>query len=183
MPLLNTESLLQIFLRNLKHDHQLQYQEERSITHNTDVLPGKHKAKNPTIIYYVYIMDHETISYKNLIQELSVQYTIVSHCHTKIGKCMCQFTASRQPASSVQSLLMEIPAMNESLLPRLCIPHGHIQCVCGCMSALTNVTTDSQTVPFTCYLNWVSTGSDMHVVNSGKSSVACEITDCELINN
>jgi hypothetical protein len=146
-------------------------------------LLGKHKAKNPTIIYYVYIMDHETISYKNLIQELSVQYTIVSHCHTKIGKFMCQFTASRQPASSAQSLLMEIPAMNEFLLPRLCIPHWHIQCVCGCMSAPTKVTTDSQTVPFTCYLNWVSTGSDMHVVNSGKSSVACETTDCELINN
>jgi hypothetical protein len=73
--------------------------------------------------------------------------------------------------------------MNEILLPRLRNPHGHIQCVCGCMSALTNVTTDSQTVPFTYYLNWVSTGSDMHVVNSGKSLVACEITDCELINN
>ena len=50
------------------------------------------------------------------------------------------------------------------------------------MSAHTNVTTDSQTVPFICYLNWVSTGFDMHVVNSGKSSIACEITDCELIN-
>jgi hypothetical protein len=128
-------------------------------------------------------MDHETISYKNLIQELSIQYTMVSHCHTKIGKCMCQFTISRQPASSAQSLLMEIPAMNESLLPRLHNPHGHIQCVCGCMCALTNVTTDSQTVPFTCYLNWVSTGSEMHVVNSSKSSVAREIIDCELINN
>jgi hypothetical protein len=69
-----------------KNDRQLQYQEERLITHNTDVLPGKNKAENPTIIYYVYIMDHETISYKNLIQELSVQYTIVSHCHTKIGQ-------------------------------------------------------------------------------------------------
>jgi hypothetical protein len=73
--------------------------------------------------------------------------------------------------------------MNESLLPRLCNPHGNIHCVCGCMSALTNVTIDSQTIPFTCYLNWVSTGSYMHVVNSGKSPVACEITDCELINN
>jgi hypothetical protein len=183
MPLLNTESLLQIFLWNLKHDRQLQYQEERSITHNTDVLPGNHKAKNPTIIYYVYIMDHETISYKNLIQDLSVQYTIISHCHTKIDKFMCQFTASKQPASSVQSLLMEIHAMNESLLPRLCIPHWHIQCVCGCISALNNVTTNSQIVPFTYYLNWVSTRSDMHVVNSGKSSVTCEIIDCELINN
>jgi hypothetical protein len=73
--------------------------------------------------------------------------------------------------------------MNEFLLPRLCNPHGHIQCVCGCMSALTNVTTDSQDVPFTCYLTWVSTRSDMHVVNNGKSSVACEIIDYELINN
>jgi hypothetical protein len=170
-------------LWNLKHDHQLQYHEERSNTHNTDVLPGKHKAKNPIIIYYVYIMDHETISYKTLIQELSVQYTIVSHCHTKIGKCMCQFTASKQPASSAQYLLMEIPAMNEFMLPRMHIPHRHIQCVCGCMSALTNVTTDSQIVPFTYYLNWVSTRYDMHVVNNGKSLVSCEIIDCELINN
>jgi hypothetical protein len=128
-------------------------------------------------------MDHETISYKTLIQELSVQYTIVSHCHTKIGKCMCQFTASRQLASSAQSLLMEIPAMKKSLLPRLHIPHGNIHCVCGCMSALTNVTTDSQIVPLTCYLKWVSTGSNRHVVNSAKSSVACETTDCEIINN
>ena len=63
-------------------------------------LPGNHKAKNPTIIYYVYIMDHETISYKNLIQELSIQYAIVSHYQSKIGKSMCQFTASRQPAST-----------------------------------------------------------------------------------
>ena len=104
MPLLNTKSLLQIFLWNLKHDRQLQYQDERSITHNTDVLPRKHKATNPTIIYYVYIMDHETISYKTLIQEISIQYTIFLHCHTKIDKFMCQFTASRQPASSAQSL-------------------------------------------------------------------------------
>jgi hypothetical protein len=89
MPLLNKKLLLLKFLRNLKHDRQLQYQEERSITRNTYVLLGKHKSKIPTIIYYVYIMDHETISYKTLIQELSVQYTIVSHCHTKIGKCMC----------------------------------------------------------------------------------------------
>jgi hypothetical protein len=73
--------------------------------------------------------------------------------------------------------------MNESLLPRLHNPHGHIHCVCGCMSALTNVTIHSQTIPFTCYLNWASTGFDMHVVNNGKSSVACEIIDYELINN
>jgi hypothetical protein len=147
------------------------------------LLPRKHKAKNPTIIYYVYIMDHVTISYKTLIQELSVQYTIVSHCHTKIEKFMCQFTASRQPASSTQSLLMENPTMNEFLLPRLHIPHWKIQCVCGCMNAATKVTTDSQPVSFTYYLKWVSTGSNMHVVNSGKSLVACEIIDCKLINN
>jgi hypothetical protein len=183
MPLLNTESLLQIFLRNLKHNRQLQYQEERSITHNPDVFPRNNKSKNPTIIYYVYIMDHETISYKTLIKELSLQYIIISHCHTKIDKFVCQFTASRQPASSVQSVLMEIHAMNEFLLPRLHKPHGNIHCVCGCMSALTNVTIDSQIVPFTYYLNRVSTGSDMHVVNSGKYSVACEVANCELINN
>ena len=70
-------------------------------------LPRKHKAKNPTIIYYVYIMNHETISYKNLIQELSVQYTIVSHCHTKIGIFMHQFTASSQPTSTAQSLMVK----------------------------------------------------------------------------
>ena len=71
-------------------------------------LPGKHKAKNPTIIYYVYIMDHETISNKIVIQELSVQYKIVSTRHTKIGINMHQFTASQQPASTVQSLLITI---------------------------------------------------------------------------
>ena len=155
----------------------MQYQEERSITHNIYVLPGKNKSKNPTIIYYLYFMDHEKISYKNLIQDLSIQCTFISHCHTKIGKCMCQFTASRQPASFAQSLLMEIPTMNQFLFPRLRIPCGHIQFVCGCMSALTNVTIDSQTVPFTCYLSWVSTGSDMHVVNCGESSVSCEFID------
>ena len=70
-------------------------------------FPGKHKYKNPTIIYYVYIMDLETISYKTLIQEFSVQYTIVSHYHTKIGKFMCQFTTSRQPASTAQYLMVK----------------------------------------------------------------------------
>ena len=70
-------------------------------------LPRKHKAKNPTIIYYVYIMDHETISYKTLIQELLVQYTIVSHCHAKIAKYMRQFTASRQLASTMQSQMVK----------------------------------------------------------------------------
>ena len=41
MPLLNTESLLQKYFRNLKHDRQLQYQEEISITHNIDDFSGK----------------------------------------------------------------------------------------------------------------------------------------------
>ena len=63
-------------------------------SHITQIfLSGKHKAKNPTIIYYVYIMDHETISYKTLIQELSIQYAIVTLLY-KIGKYMHQFTAS-----------------------------------------------------------------------------------------
>ena len=55
--------------------------------------------------------------------------------------------------------------------------HKHTHCMCE------QITTDSQTIPFTCYFNWVSTGYDMHVVNCGESSVACEFTDCELMNN
>ena len=106
-PLLNIESfylnLCGNLITNCKHMKKNQ-------SHITQMfLPGKHKAKNPTIIYYVYIMVHETISYKNIIQELLVQYTIVSHCHTKIGINMHQFTASWQPASTAQSLLMKIP--------------------------------------------------------------------------
>ena len=120
-------------------------------------LLGKHKAKNPTIIYYVYIMNHEKISYKNLIQELSVQYTIISHCHMKIGKLMCQFTASTQLASTAQSQLIENPESMESCFPWLRNPHGNIQCVCGCMSAPTNVKTNIQTIPF---IN-ISTGSPL----------------------
>jgi hypothetical protein len=119
-------------------------------SHITQVfLPRKHKAKNPTIIYYVYIMDHETISYKTLIQELSLQYIIVSHYHTKIDKFMCQFTASRQPVSSTQSLLMmEILTMNESLGYAFLMGTSN---VCSCMSAPTKVRTDSQTVHFMCF--------------------------------
>jgi hypothetical protein len=46
--LLNTESLLLLFLRKqLNHDHKHNAQSEISITHNTVVLPGKRKAKNP----------------------------------------------------------------------------------------------------------------------------------------
>ena len=53
-------------------------------------------------------------------------------------------------------------------------------CVVACVQ-LDNVTTDSL-LPFHLELNWVSTGSDMHAANNSKSSVACEIIDCELIN-
>ena len=51
-------------------------------------------------------------------------------------------------------------------------------CVVACVQ-LDNVTTDSQ-LPFHLELNWVSNGSDMHVVNNSKCSVACETTNCEL---
>ena len=139
-----------------KCNRQLQTHDERSITHNTYVLPGKHKAKIPTIIYYLYIMDHETISYKTLIQELSVWYIIVSHYHTKIGKYMHQFIASWQPASTAQYLLITIPEWMRYCLALTAQSSLAFQCVCGCMSAPTNVTTDSQSVPLT-YLSTRST--------------------------
>ena len=122
-----------------------------------DFTPRKHKAKNPTIISYVYIMDHKPISYKTLIQELSVQYTIISHYHTKIGSHMHQFTPSWQHASTAQSLMVKKLWMIISSLPWMKNIHRHLQCVCGCMSAPTNVTTDSQTVPFT----YLSIGSPL----------------------
>ena len=59
MPLLNTKLLLLLFLQKIKPRSQ----SEISRTHNIEVLPGKRKAKNPTIIYYVY---HG--SWNNLIQ-------------------------------------------------------------------------------------------------------------------
>ena len=54
-------------------------------------------------------------------------------------------------------------------------------CVFACVQP-DNVTTDGQLL-FHLELNWVSIGSDMHAVNSSKSSVACETTGYELINN
>ena len=83
-----------------KLNRQLQTHEEKSIGHKQDVLPGKLKAKNPNYHILCISMDHVTISYKAQLIELSVQYTIVSHCHTKIGSHMHQFTAS-----TAQSLL------------------------------------------------------------------------------
>ena len=145
-------------------------------------LSRKHKAKNSTIIYYVYFMDHEIISYKTLIQELSVQYTIVLHYHTKIGKFMCQFTTFRQPASIAQSLIVKNLWMNKSFLPWLRNTHRHVQYVCGCMCAPTNVKNDSQTIPFA----YISAGCPLDLTCIEliivKTSVACETTDCELIN-
>ena len=114
-------------------------------------------------------------------EEPSVHQLIFSHYHTKISKSLSQFTASRQPAFIAQSLLNAIPELMRSYLPWLRKYHGNIQCVCACMCASRNVTTDSK-LPFHLELNWVSTGSDMHATNNSKSSVSYEITDCELIN-
>jgi hypothetical protein len=44
------------------------------------------------------------------------------------------------------------------------------------------ITTDSQlslSHVISTGVHWI----DMHVVNRGESSVACELTDCELMNN
>ena len=66
-------------------------------------LPVKHKAKTPTIIYYVYIMDHETISYKNLIQGLSTIYNRLTlsyknwQIHVPIYCLHCAIPADRNP--------------------------------------------------------------------------------------
>ena len=92
MPLLNTESFYLNICRKLIANCKHMKKDQSHITQL--FLPGNQKVKKPNIIYYVYIMDHETSSYKTLIQELPVQYTIVSHFHTKNGKYMCQFTAS-----------------------------------------------------------------------------------------
>ena len=70
MPLLNTKSVYLNICGNLIANCKDMKKDQSDITHM--FLSGKHKAKNHTIIYYVYIMDHETISYKTLIQELSV---------------------------------------------------------------------------------------------------------------
>ena len=53
-------------------------------------------------------------------------------------------------------------------------------CVLKCVQ-VDNVKIDSY-LPFHLELNWVSTRSDMHETNISKYSVACDITDCELIN-
>jgi hypothetical protein len=69
MSLLNTKSLLLIFLWKLNHAHKVKYQEH--ITQK--FLRESVKLKTP-LSYIMYIMDHETISYKSLIQYLLVKY-------------------------------------------------------------------------------------------------------------
>ena len=64
-------------------------------------------------------------------------------------------------------------------LPNLCKDHGKSN---GCLVACgqpTNDTTNSYH-PFNLCLNWVSTGTDMHEAINSESSVAWNITDCEL---
>ena len=58
---------------------------------------------------------------------------------------------------------------------------AHPMCVVECVQ-LDNVTTDIL-LTFHLELKWVSTGFDMHTINSSKCSVACETTNFELINN
>ena len=78
MPLLNTESLLLLFLWKIKPWSQ----SEISRAHNTKVFPGKHKAKNHTIIYYVY---HGP--WNNLIQNSNPRaLSTIQSSHTIIHK-------------------------------------------------------------------------------------------------
>ena len=142
--LLNTESLLLLLLqKQLNHDHNHNAQSEISITHNTEVLPGKRKAKNPTIIYYVY---HE--SWNNLVQNSNPRdLSTIQSSHTVIHKLAntcansCVQTACLLCTNSAIWILTII-------LASFAHAHKHIHCMCE------QITTDSQIVPFTCYLNW-----------------------------
>ena len=133
------------------------------------------KLKTP-LSYIMYIMDHEKISYKTLIQELSIQYNRLTLSY-KTQQIHVPISASRQPASSAQSLQLEFSQMNlNCLVFHMLIRISTASCLIAWVH-FTQITTDSQTIPSTCYLNWISIGSDMHVVNHGKSLVACEFTD------
>jgi hypothetical protein len=101
MPLLNTKSLLLIFLRKLNHDNKVKYQEH--ITHK--FYRERIKLKTP-LSYIMYIMDHQTISYKTLIQELLVQYNRLTLSY-KTQQKHVPISVSKQPASSAQSLQLE----------------------------------------------------------------------------
>lgn len=56
MPLLNTKSFYLNICGNLIANSKHMKKDQSHITQM--FLQGKHKAINPTIIYYVYIMDH-----------------------------------------------------------------------------------------------------------------------------
>jgi hypothetical protein len=64
--LLNTKSLLLIFLRNLNHDRQCNIKKKNQSNITQMFYWERIKIKTP-LSYIMYIMDHETISYKTLI--------------------------------------------------------------------------------------------------------------------
>jgi hypothetical protein len=73
----------------------------------------------------MYIMDHETISYKTLIQELSVQY---ESSHSVIQKST-NTCANSLPLDSLPPMRQSLQWMNESSTARLHMLMG-ISTVC-----------------------------------------------------
>ena len=63
------------------------------------------KLKNP-LSYIMYITNHETISYKTLIQELLVQYNDLTLSY-KTQQIHFPISISKQSASSTQSMQLE----------------------------------------------------------------------------
>ena len=139
--------LLLLLWKQLNHDHNHNAQSEILITHTTEVLPGKRKAKNPTIIYYVY---HE--SWNNLIQNwnprslstIQSSHTIIHKSENTYANFCVQTTCLLYTISAIRILTMNW--MNT--IASFAHAHKHIHCMCE------QITIDSQTVPFTCYLNW-----------------------------
>jgi hypothetical protein len=113
MPLLNTESLLLFFLQKLNHDHnhnhKVKYQE-----HITQKFYRESIKLKTTLSYIMYIMNHETISYKTLIQELSIQYNCLTLSYTN-QQIHVSIPVSRQLASSTQSLQLKFSQLNYKL--------------------------------------------------------------------
>ena len=71
---LNTEFLLQIFciIKNTIANHMNMKKDQ---SHTTQIISwGKLTAKNPTIFYYIFNMEHETITYKTLLTR-ALQYS------------------------------------------------------------------------------------------------------------
>ena len=178
---LNTESLLQIFcgIKNIIANHMKQRRINQATTQIISL--GKFAAQNPTIFYCIFSMDHETMTYKIFSQNPSSTQLIVSHCHAKTD----QYLANLLPLDSLPCLhnswwMKSLKNMNFGL-PWLRKYHGHSNGFLVAWVQPNNPTTNSQ-LPFHLHLNWVSTKSNMHATNNSKSSVACEITDCELTN-